>query len=265
MSRVEKGVALFWIVLIALGVLMQWAGSEDSALREPESARVGGWNSSQGVASRGDDPHQWRQKKEDSIVRGGIASAGADGHVEESRPSGRYPRERIENRGTWAGEERQGAAPRYRSEERERRSTQARSGSKLSERQRRDRIARADTQAISLQMGEGESFPVVLAGQARAFESDPSGKESDEKRGDAGSMTGSSSSPSPESRGEDEIKSYKPERRQSYGRDEDNYYCQLAAEIKENCALGGDDPDRYEFCLAFVGYYTNSRHCGYRP
>lgn len=49
----------------------------------------------------------------------------------------------------------------------------------------------------------------------------------------------------------------------SYG--DDNYYCRTAREIRQVCDGGARNAERYEFCLSFAGYYTNSRHCGYHP
>jgi hypothetical protein len=51
----------------------------------------------------------------------------------------------------------------------------------------------------------------------------------------------------------------------AYAYTDDNYYCRTAREIREVCDGGARNLERYEFCLSFAGYYTNSRHCGYRP
>jgi len=44
-----------------------------------------------------------------------------------------------------------------------------------------------------------------------------------------------------------------------------DFFCDLARQLRENCEMQPRSPKALEFCLKANGYYTNSRHCGYRP
>ncbi|MDE0884029.1 MAG: hypothetical protein OSB70_00705 [Myxococcota bacterium] len=59
--------------------------------------------------------------------------------------------------------------------------------------------------------------------------------------------------------------SYRPEPPTAYAYHDEQYYCRTAREIREACENGGLQPERYDFCLSFGGYYGNSRFCGYHP
>ncbi len=83
------------------------------------------------------------------------------------------------------------------------------------------------------------------------------------------SLRGAAGSPfadQPDSPADDssEAKSHRPSSPNAYAYNED-YYCRTAREVREVCANGGTSSERYDFCLAFGGYYTNGRHCGYLP
>lgn len=43
------------------------------------------------------------------------------------------------------------------------------------------------------------------------------------------------------------------------------FFCDLARQVREDCEALPRSPEALEFCLKANGYYTNSRHCGYRP
>ncbi|WAK01112.1 hypothetical protein [Methylobacter sp. YRD-M1] len=43
------------------------------------------------------------------------------------------------------------------------------------------------------------------------------------------------------------------------------YFCDLARSLRERCERIPRSAESLEFCLKATGYYTNSRHCGYRP
>ena len=45
----------------------------------------------------------------------------------------------------------------------------------------------------------------------------------------------------------------------------EDYFCDLAITARENCELQSRSEESMELCLKMGGYYTNSRHCGYRP
>jgi hypothetical protein len=59
--------------------------------------------------------------------------------------------------------------------------------------------------------------------------------------------------------------SHRPEPPTAYAYHDEEYYCRTAREIREACENGGREPERYDFCLSFGGYYGNSRFCGYHP
>ena len=44
-----------------------------------------------------------------------------------------------------------------------------------------------------------------------------------------------------------------------------SYFCDLAISLRERCEKIPRNPEQMEFCLRSMGYYTNSRHCGYQP
>ncbi len=62
-----------------------------------------------------------------------------------------------------------------------------------------------------------------------------------------------------------DILSQRPEPPTAYAYHDEEYYCRTAREVREACESGGLQPDRYDFCLSFGGYYGNSRFCGYHP
>ncbi len=43
------------------------------------------------------------------------------------------------------------------------------------------------------------------------------------------------------------------------------YFCALAETTRKNCEKMQRDMEGLEACLKLGGYYTNARHCGYRP
>lgn len=45
----------------------------------------------------------------------------------------------------------------------------------------------------------------------------------------------------------------------------ETYFCDLALTLRERCERLPRDAESLEFCLKAIGYYTNSRYCGYRP
>ncbi|GEM_PF-6338477 len=44
-----------------------------------------------------------------------------------------------------------------------------------------------------------------------------------------------------------------------------DYFCDLARNIRENCEAIPRDEIGHEVCLKVGGYYTDSRYCGYQP
>lgn len=45
----------------------------------------------------------------------------------------------------------------------------------------------------------------------------------------------------------------------------ETYFCNEAFSLRERCERIPRSPENLEFCLKATGYYTSSRHCGYRP
>lgn len=43
------------------------------------------------------------------------------------------------------------------------------------------------------------------------------------------------------------------------------YFCDLAVQVRTRCESIPRTQEQMEFCLKSMGYYTNSRHCGYQP
>jgi hypothetical protein len=45
----------------------------------------------------------------------------------------------------------------------------------------------------------------------------------------------------------------------------ETYFCNEARSLRERCERIPRSSENLEFCLKATGYYTSSRHCGYRP
>ncbi|MCF6252092.1 MAG: hypothetical protein L3J75_12590 [Methylococcaceae bacterium] len=52
---------------------------------------------------------------------------------------------------------------------------------------------------------------------------------------------------------------------EEYANMKSDYFCDLALVARENCERRPLEYDAMEICLKMASYYTNSRHCGYRP